>query len=158
MAKKDFALLEYFEDLQQNESFLTRRMFGGLAIYYKGLFVAMLIEEPGDKTYRGKKYQFDIWDGVLIPTSREYHELLFKDFPDLVSHPVLGKWLYLPQQTENFEEILAKLIRLIRKQDPRLGIIPKEKKKKSSPQIKTPKNKKVPKTKKSILKAKKSSQ
>jgi hypothetical protein len=131
---KEFLLLQYFEDLQNHESYAIKRMFGGMAVYYNGLNVAVLAEDPGDKSYGGKKFDFDIWDGVMIPTSREFHNLLLSDFPDLVPHPVLGKWLYLPQQRESFEETLAKLVAMIRRKDFRIGIIPdlKKAKKKNS--------------------------
>jgi hypothetical protein len=145
---KEFLLLTYFEDLAGHESFVSKRMFGGMAVYYKGLNVAVLKEDPGDKTYRGKKFSFDIWDGVMIPTSREFHSLLQKDLPDLVPHPVLGKWLYLPQQTEHFEEIFAALIILIRRGDYRIGIIPAQKKTKK---ISIARKKKAKKRKKSAL-------
>lgn len=128
---KEFLLLSYFEDLQNHESYFSKRMFGGMAVYYNGLNVAVLAESPGDKNYGGQKFDFDIWDGVMIPTSKEFHQLLQIELPELVPHPVLGKWLYLPQQTECFEETLAKIIALIRRKDYRIGIIPAQKKKKS---------------------------
>ncbi len=128
-AKKVFENLAYFEDLEPDSSYSTKPMFGCLAIYYRGLNVTLLAAEPGERTYRKIKYKFDIWDGVLLPTSREYHELILYDFPELVSHPVLGKWLYLPQQTEGFEELIIRIVRLIRKGDYRFGIIPGTKRK-----------------------------
>lgn len=147
---KEFLLLSYFEDLQEHESFLSRRMFGGLAIYFNGLLVSVLMESPGEKSYRGKNFNFDIWDGIMIPTSREFHILLQKDLPDLVQHPVLGKWLYLPQQTEHFEESLSQVITLIKRRNYRIGIIPAQKKVKAMPPIK----KIVKKTKPTIRKNK----
>lgn len=140
---KEFLLLSYFEELETNPSFMTKRMFGALAVYLNGLNVAVLSESPGDRTYRGIKYKFDIWDGVLIPTNREFHLSLQAEFPELVPHPVLGKWLFLPQQTENFDEILTRIIRLIRRKDIRIGILPGQKKKRAkSKKIKSKKVKK----------------
>lgn len=147
--KKVFENLAYFEDLELDSSYATKPMFGCLAVYYHGLNVAVLAADPGDKTFGKKKFKFDLWDGVLLPTSREYHELLQKDFPDLSPHPVLGKWLYLPQQTEGFEEQLMKIVRLIRQNDYRLGITPgAKKKKKKSPKLPATPAKSKPRSKK----------
>lgn len=123
--QKDFVHREVFEELLPDPSLTTRSMFGCLALYYKGLNVAVLAQDPGEKMYRGKQYSFDIWDGVLWPTSHEHHSSLRHEFPFLVAHPVLGKWLYLPQQMENFEECLLQMIKCIRRGDPRLGVLPK---------------------------------
>lgn len=107
-----------------DDSFLTKPMFGSLALYYRGLNVAILSENPGENSYRGKKYSFDLWDGVLVPTFHVHHDSLKSQIPSLISHPVLGKWLYLPRQTEEFEEISILLVDLIRRQDPRIGVEP----------------------------------
>lgn len=128
-AVKNFNLLEHFGSLMQDPSFSTARMFGSLAVYYRGLNVAVLSESPGEKSFRGKRYRFDLWDGVLFPTERSHHASLTEDFPQLQPHPVLGKWLYLVQQTEDFEETLKEILHLIRRQDPRFGILPGQKKK-----------------------------
>ena len=78
---------------------------------------------PGDE---------DPWRGALFPTSREFHESLIAEFPLLRSHPVLGKWLYLPEDEERFEQVAAAVIRRIKANDPRLGILAQEKLKKKS--------------------------
>lgn len=126
---KEFENLSYFEDLQTDSSFTLRPMFGLLAIYYRGLNVAVIGADPGDRTYRKIKYPFDLWDGILLPTSREHHPSLQQEWPALVSHPVLGKWLYLPQQTEDFETLLMEIVRKIRRGDPRFGVVPGKKNK-----------------------------
>lgn len=137
---KYFANLIYFDPLTEDSPIVTRPMFGCLAIYYQGLNVALLANETGTKTYRETIYPFDLWDGVLLPTSREHHRSLQTDFNDLVVHPVLGKWLYLPQQTEGFEDILETLVRLIRRNDPRFGIVPQAKAKKNQQRRTRPSN------------------
>lgn len=115
----------WFEPLYDNESFITKRMFGGMAIYFEGLMVAVLVENEGDRNYRGKVFEFDIWSGVMWPTDRVHHLSLQNEFPELVSHPVLGKWLYLPAGCERFEETVSRIVARIRLGDPRLGIVPK---------------------------------
>src|SRR5690606_16579180 len=105
-------------------SFFTKRMFGGLAVYYEHRMVALLMESPGERSYRGKKYKFDLWNGILWPTFREHQPSLLSEFP-VISHPVLGKWVYLPGSHPEFESTAMKIIEQIRKQDLRLGIEPK---------------------------------
>ena len=128
---KVFELEWILEPLCDDASFLTKPMFGGLCAYYRGKMVAVLMESPGERTYKKIKSPFDLWDGLLIPTSREYHESLKSEFTDLVEHPVLGKWLYLPKTTETFENVSSQIVRLIRREDERFGIIPGTKKRRS---------------------------
>ncbi len=99
-------------------------MFGCLAAYVQGRMVMVLTEDPGDKTYRGKSYGFDIWDGIMFPTERAFQESLIKEFPGLVPHPVLGKWLYLPAQHDDFEGRAKEIAGRIAQGDKRLGIEP----------------------------------
>jgi len=75
--KKTFSLIWVFEDLEGDPSFATKRMFGGLAVYYRGKMVYVLTEDPGGREYRGMTFDFDVWNGLLIFTDREFHEFLF---------------------------------------------------------------------------------
>ena len=68
--------------------------------------------------------------GVLVPTEREHQPSLITEFPALAPHPVLPKWLYLPEASLTFEADAARLIALIRRLDPRIGVIPGTKAKK----------------------------
>lgn len=99
-------------------------MFGGLAAYCRDRLVMVLVENPGEQDYRGKCYGFDIWDGILLPTEKNHHASLMKEFPDLKPHPVLGKWLYLPAAAEDFETTARTLAESIAQDDPRLGVYP----------------------------------
>lgn len=126
--KKKFALDWLFEPLEENPSFFSKRMFGGLAAYFEGKMVFVLVEDAGERVWKGKKFDFDIWNGVLIPTERDFHDSLLKDFNGLIQHPVLGKWLYLPMSTPDFEETAQFLVVEVQKRGPRIGIIPKSKK------------------------------
>ena len=62
------------------------------------------------------------WNGLLVCTSREHHASILKQFPQLVSHPVLGKWLYISQSHPEFESVALDLAAMARKRDPRLGV------------------------------------
>lgn len=123
--KKVFQLVWSFESFEDHHSFYTKRMFGGLAVYLHGKMMMVLSESPGEREYRGNKFDFDIWDGILYPTHYEYQESLQKDFPDLIQHPVLKKWLFLRRDLENFEELAYECSEKITRNDERFGIFPK---------------------------------
>lgn len=120
--KKQFTYSWAFEDFQSHPTFFEKRMFGGLSAYLHGRLVMVLVEDPGDRSYRGKTYRFDIWNGIMFPTEKAHHESLMKEFPDLMPHPVLGKWLYLGAPSENFETTARELASRILQDDRRLGI------------------------------------
>ena len=63
----------------------------------------VLAESPGETSYRGKDYHFEIWNGIMFPTEQTHHASLIAEFPGLRPHPVLGKWLYLPAERDDFE-------------------------------------------------------
>ena len=65
------------------------------------------------------------WDGLLIPTDHQFHDDILKDFKGMVQHPVLKKWLYLPEASEDFETVAMDLVEAIRLGDKRIGIEPK---------------------------------
>ena len=96
-------------------------MFGAKAIYIDGQTMLCFIakEEP--------------WRGVLICTEREHHDSLRADFSGVVPHPVLGKWLYLSESDADFETLAEKLVRAVRRRDPRIGIVPKPRRKRKGP-------------------------
>lgn len=52
------------------------------------------------------------------------------EIPALVQHPVLGKWLYLPESGEAFERDARRLVQMVKARDPRIGIPPSAKKRK----------------------------
>jgi hypothetical protein len=97
-------------------SYLDRAWFGCRAVYLHGLMVLVLCsgEEP--------------WNGLLIPTEKELHQEIRKDFNGVVQHPVLKKWLYLPENSEYYETTVMDLVEAIRLGDQRIGIEPKERK------------------------------
>ncbi len=68
------------------------------------------------------------WNGLLIPTQKELHEDIMKDFNGMVQHPVLKKWLYLPENHEEFESTAMDLVEAIRLGDERIGIEPQVRK------------------------------
>ena len=103
-------LLWIFEPLEDDPRFFTRKLFSFDAAHLDNrLYLAVATgEEP--------------WNGLLVCTCREHHVSILKQFPQLVSHPVLGKWLYLSQTHPEFESVATELAFLARKRDPRLGV------------------------------------
>jgi hypothetical protein len=63
-----------------------------------------------------------------VPTDKANHESLLGEFPELVIHPVLAKWLDLPEEIEGFEEAVSRLVGRIALDDPRLGVVPQPRK------------------------------
>jgi hypothetical protein len=109
------------EPLQDEPSYLEKAMFGCRGCYLHGRLVLVLAS-------RGK----EPWKGVLIPTEKKHHGVLLDELPDLGVHPMLEKWLYLPEEKEDFEETAARLVDLIRQEDSRVGVLPKPRRKRSA--------------------------
>lgn len=127
-------------------------MFGGLAVYLFGRMVMVIMENPGDRTYRDQEFPFDVWNGVLLPVERSSHESLQQEFQELISHPVLGKWLYLPMSSRSFEEHIERIARLIKQDDMRFGVYPKPRGERKSKSKKKSKKKVSKKNSKKVLK------
>ena len=110
-----------WEPLQSDPTFVLRSMFGARAAYLDGRLVLCFC--AGDEP----------WRGVLVCTEHEHHGPLRAEFPVLTPHSILPKWLYLPESADVFERVAEQLVRAARARDPRLGILPKPRKKARSP-------------------------
>jgi len=104
------------EPLAEEPSYIERAMFGCKGCYLHGRLVLVLAA-------RGNKP----WNGLLLPTERKHQPTLRRDHRNLVIHPVLKKWLYLPESNENFEESAKAIVDAILANDPRMGVEPKTK-------------------------------
>jgi len=102
------------EPLAEEPSYIEKAMFGCKGCYLYGRLVLVLAA-------RGKNQ----WNGLLLPTERKHHPSLCRDHRNLVIHPVLKKWLYLPESNENFEEAARAIVEFILANDPRVGVEPK---------------------------------
>ena len=116
--KKEQPLRWVIESLEEERSYLEKSMFGCLAIYLHGRLSLLLTS--GDEP----------WNGLLIPTDHQFHAGIIQDFRDVMQHPVLKKWLYLPERAEDFEAAALSIVETIRTNDPRFGVDPKERTKK----------------------------
>ena len=113
------SLVWIFEAFEGEPTYLTKRMFGSDAAYIDGLLclVAADREKP--------------WNGLLVCTSQERHAALMDELPALRPHPVLGKWVYVPQDDPAFEDTAERLTALVLARDPRIGVEPKPRKRRS---------------------------
>jgi hypothetical protein len=113
--KKEQPLRWVIESLEDERSYLEKSMFGCLAVYLHGRLSLLLSsgEEP--------------WNGLLIPTDHQFHDSIRQDYQNVLQHPVLKKWLYLPEASEDFESDSQEIVEAIRMNDPRFGVEPKEK-------------------------------
>lgn len=107
------------EPLLAEPTFAFKSWFGGRTVTLHGRhhLVLMVQGEP--------------WQGVLVCTSQPHHASLRAEFPSLVPHPVLGKWLYLSEATDTFERDARRLVQCVRARDSRLGILPSPRKKRA---------------------------
>jgi hypothetical protein len=109
-----------WEPLEADPTFGLRTMFGTKAVYLDGklLFCFATKQEP--------------WSGMLVATDRSHHASLIAEIPVLTPHPVLPKWLYLSEAADSFEQQAEHLVRLARRRDARLGIVPPSKPRRSA--------------------------
>ena len=84
---------------------------------------------------RNKKGSHEEDNGIWLSTKKEHHDSLKKIFPSMRSIQVLGygetNWQILPVDADDFEESAIKVCSLILKNDPRIGNVPKARKKSS---------------------------
>jgi len=118
-AKAEHPLQWLAEPLVHQPTFVLKSWFGGRTIMLHGRHHLFL-------TTQGEP-----WQGVLVCTHHEHQASLRAEFPALAPHPVLKKWLYLPESAESFERDAKRLVQRVREGDPRLGIEPSPKKKRA---------------------------
>ena len=96
----------------------TRPMFGCLAVYVKDKIVLILRDKPTSTPD----------NGVWLATTKEHHQSLRREFPNMRSIQVLGKpvtgWQVLPVDAPDFEAAAIRACELILGGDPRIGKVP----------------------------------
>ncbi|HEX4227238.1 MAG TPA: hypothetical protein VHZ07_01115 [Bryobacteraceae bacterium] len=107
-------ILDPFAD---QPSFFTKSMFGGLAAYLFQRQMLVLVEPT--KSGRWK------WHGVLVCTGYQHQASIQAEFPALMPHEVLRKWLFIDSTHEDFESTMEGVARRVVSNDPRFGILPK---------------------------------
>lgn len=121
--KQEHPLEWLAEPVQADPTFVFKSWFGGRSIMLHGKHQLFL-------TTQGEP-----WQGVLVCTFHEHQPSLLAEFPTLRPHPILGKWLYLSEDTETFERDARRLVQLARAGDPRLGVAPSPRKKRRKEKI-----------------------
>jgi len=109
----------------------TRPMFGCTAVYVEEKIVLILRDGKSDED-----------NGVWVATTKEHHATLRRELPNMRSITVLGVgetgWQLLPADADDFEESVLRACALIRARDPRVGKVPKPKKRmQGAPKAKT---------------------
>ncbi len=113
-----------WEPLEEEATFLLRAAFGSKMLYLDGKAILCFIAKE------------DPWRGLLVCTEQRHHAALGASFPGLTPHPVLGKWLYLPEANDDFEPIAEKIVQAVLYRDSRIGVIPPPKKRRKGKKIK----------------------
>ena len=102
----------------------TRSMFGCLAVYVGNKIVLALRDKPTSPAD----------NGVWLATTQEQHASLRREFPNMRSIEAFGTaitgWQVLPSDAADFEEAALHACELILARDPRIGKIPKLRKRK----------------------------
>jgi hypothetical protein len=100
---------------------VVKQMFGCHSVYV-GKKIVLALRDKDDED-----------SGVWIGTSKEHHESLKKDFPNMRSIKLFGPgtsgWQLLSKDADDFESSVNQLCDMILRNDERIGKIPKEKKK-----------------------------
>ena len=114
---------EFVLDAISSLSPTTRPMFGCHAVYVGAKIVLILRDKSGAPAD----------NGVWVATTMEHHESLLREFPNMRSigvfeKPVTG-WQILPADAPDFEESAIRACELILSRDPRIGKVPKSRKK-----------------------------
>ncbi len=122
-SRPEHPLLWLAEPLSGEPSFVLKSWFGGRTLMLHGKHQLFL-------TTQGEP-----WQGVLVCTFHEHQASLRAEMPALQSHPVLKKWLYLPEAADTFERDARALVRMVQAGDPRIGILPSPKKKRSQKKV-----------------------
>ena len=106
-------ILEAFVD---QPGFFAKRMFGGLAAYLFERQMLLLVEPTKSGRWN--------WHGVLVCTNYEHHASIQAEFPALMPHAVLRKWLFIDSTHEDFESTMEAVAKRVVSNDPRFGILP----------------------------------
>jgi hypothetical protein len=101
----------------------TNPMFGCHAVYVGEKIVLILRDRPSVPSD----------NGVWVATTREHHAALLPELPSMRSITVLGEqssgWQIIPKAASTFEDEVLHACALIRARDPRIGKVPKPKRK-----------------------------
>lgn len=96
---------------------------GGHAYYLDSHLVLILVEHSESVyEHKGVTYDFDLWKGCIFPVEQKKQSAFILKYLFLENHPVNKNWLYIPMDSESFEEQVKQVLREISKRNPLLGI------------------------------------
>ena len=116
MTLKTFDNEWILEAFAGHRTFFTKRMFGGLGAYLFERQMLLLVEPTKSGRWN--------WHGVLICTDYEHHASIQAEFPALMPHEILRKWMFIDSSHENFESTMEEVAKRVARNDPRFGIVP----------------------------------
>ena len=129
MKKKTSLPFEFVLEQLYSVDVDIRPMFGCFAIYVNNKIVLIL----------RKKMNFVTDNGVWLATNKEHHSSLKQLFPSMRSIKVFGKesnWQNLPDDANDFEEMVLRACELIRRGDNRIGRETKAKARRKNSKVK----------------------
>jgi hypothetical protein len=112
--------LSWIEELLPSEV-ESKNVAGGRAYYFNEKKVMILTEKSKATEYKGKKYPFELWFGVFFPIEKIKQSTVAGRFPFLENHPGNKKALYLPAETEDFEDLIKSVLKEIFNNNPLFG-------------------------------------
>lgn len=124
MATKKPVFIPYRFFLDALEEELLNKAFFGARAYYRDDLILFILREKDSYTND---------NGIWVATSAEHHPSLRSELPSLRSLEIFGPgetaWQVLPADSDGFEEEAFRLAELVREQDPRIGRVPKGRRK-----------------------------
>lgn len=114
--------LSWIEELLPHDILMIPK-FGGQA-YFLDEHMVLILVERSDRVYehKGVTYPFHLWRGAIFPVQQKKQNAFFLKYVFLENHPVNKDWLYIPMDSENFEEEVRQMLREISKRNTLLGI------------------------------------
>lgn len=114
--------LLWIEELLPLQEVETAARHGGMAYYLDQKLVLILVEQS-TSTYEheGVSYPFQLWNGCIFPVEYKKQNAFFLKFTFLENHPFNKDWLYIPFDSEDFEDEVKQFVREIVRRNPLLG-------------------------------------
>lgn len=114
--------LQWIEELLPHDIQMIPK-HGGQAYFLDSHLVLILVEHSENLyTHKGVDYPFALWKGCIFPIEQKKQNAFFLKYVFLENHPVNKNWLYIPADSENFEDEVKQMLREISKRNPLLGI------------------------------------
>jgi hypothetical protein len=118
------------EAFVEHPTFFTKSMFGGLAAYLFERQMLLLVEPTKSGRWT--------WHGVLVCTDFHHHNSIQAEFPALMPHEFLRKWLFIDSTHDDFESTMEAVAKHIASNDLRFGVLAKGAKAKGRKQARWP--------------------